>query len=94
MIRYYITDRRAAGGIEPLLRIIETVEADYIQIREKDLTARALFDLTRRAPAIRSMRFERRKTRAPISWCSGLFLQRLAREHRSDSMPSGLRPHP
>jgi thiamine-phosphate pyrophosphorylase len=52
MIRYYITDRRAAGGIEPLLRIIETVEADYIQIREKDLTARALFDLTRRAVVI------------------------------------------
>src|SRR3954471_12737058 len=52
MLRYYITDRRAIGGIEPLLRCIASAEADYIQIREKDLSARALFDLTRRAVAV------------------------------------------
>ena len=52
MLRYYITDRRAAGGIEPLLRCIQTASADYIQIREKDLSAKALLDLTRRAVAI------------------------------------------
>src|SRR5215216_5965451 len=49
MLRYYITDRYAVGGIEPLLRCIERAEADYIQIREKDLSARALFHLTQRA---------------------------------------------
>ena len=52
MLRYYITDRRAAGGIEPLLRCIQAASADYIQIREKDLSAKALLDLTRRAVAI------------------------------------------
>ncbi len=52
MIRYYITDRHAAGGIEALLRCIETVSADFIQIREKDLSARDLFDLTHRAVAL------------------------------------------
>ncbi|MEO8128236.1 MAG: thiamine phosphate synthase [Bryobacteraceae bacterium] len=49
MVRYYVTDRGAAGGIEPLLRSIEAAAADYIQIREKDLSAAALLDLTRRA---------------------------------------------
>ncbi len=52
MLRYYITDRRAAGGIEPLLRCIQAASADYIQIREKDLSAKALLDLTRRAVAL------------------------------------------
>ncbi len=52
MLRYYITDRQAAGGIEPLLRCIQAASADYIQIREKDLSAKALLDLTRRAVAI------------------------------------------
>ena len=52
MLRYYITDRLAAGGIEPLLRCIQAASADYIQIREKDLSAKALLDLTRRAVAI------------------------------------------
>src|SRR5450759_3996952 len=52
MLRYYITDRRAAGGIESLLRCIQAASADYIQIREKDLSAKALLDLTRRAVAI------------------------------------------
>lgn len=51
MLRYYITDRRAAGGIDPLLQFIERALYDgvaYIQLREKDLTARELFRLTRR----------------------------------------------
>jgi thiamine-phosphate pyrophosphorylase len=52
MLRYYITDRCAAGGIEPLLHCIQAASADYIQIREKDLSAKALLDLTRRAVAI------------------------------------------
>jgi len=51
MIRYYITDRHAAGGTEPLLRhIARAMEdgVDLIQIREKDLSARELCGLMRR----------------------------------------------
>lgn len=52
MLRYYITDRRAAGGGEALLGHIARALADgvdFIQIREKDLPAREVCELTRRA---------------------------------------------
>jgi thiamine-phosphate pyrophosphorylase len=45
-----ITDRRAAGGTEALVGLIEKRLAegiDFVQIREKDLEARELFELTR-----------------------------------------------
>ena len=54
-IRYYITDRHAAGGEEAVVRYIERAMAqgvERIQIREKDLTARELSRLARRVLAL------------------------------------------
>jgi len=49
MKRYYITDRKAIGGFRPLLETIRGqmhLGVDYIQIREKDVSARELFEFT------------------------------------------------
>ena len=49
MKRYYITDRRPVGGFRPLLEIIRDqmhLGVDYIQIREKDIAAREIFEFT------------------------------------------------
>ncbi len=49
MKKYFITDRKSAGGFRDLLAIIVDqlhLGVDLIQIREKDLQARALFEFT------------------------------------------------
>jgi thiamine-phosphate pyrophosphorylase len=49
-LRCYITDRHAAGGMVALMRFLELALDDgveYIQIREKDLSARDALDLVR-----------------------------------------------
>jgi thiamine-phosphate pyrophosphorylase len=51
MLRYYITDRHSAGGTERLLEYVQQALADgvdWIQVREKDLSARDLCALVRR----------------------------------------------
>ena len=49
MKRYYITDRKSLGGFRPLLEVIRDqmhLGVDFIQIREKDVPARQLFEFT------------------------------------------------
>lgn len=51
---YYITDRRQLAGITLIECIQRAVDwgADFVQIREKDLPDRQLFDLTSRAVSL------------------------------------------
>src|SRR3954468_2208885 len=44
MIRYYVTDRRSSDVISCAARAVRD-GVDMIQVREKDLSARELFDL-------------------------------------------------
>ena len=66
MKRYYITDRKAVGGFRPLLEVIRDqmhLGVDFIQIREKDLSARELFEFTLAVLEVRD--YEMRKHPPP-----------------------------
>lgn len=55
MKRYYITDRSTIGGLEPLLGMIRrALESgiEMIQVREKDLEARELFEFAQAVKAL------------------------------------------
>jgi thiamine-phosphate pyrophosphorylase len=55
VLRYYITDRKAAGGTEAVLEAIRRnlgSGVDFIQIREKDLSVREVAQLVRSALAM------------------------------------------
>ena len=76
MLRYYITDRRAAGGEAALMAHVERAAAqgvEWIQVREKDLPARELCDLVRRTVAVASPRGTRVlvNSRADVALAAG-----------------------
>lgn len=53
MIRCYVTDRHSLPPDVSLLDAIARADADWVQIREKDLSARELFEIVKRAVAFR-----------------------------------------
>lgn len=76
MRRYYITDRKGAGGLRELLAVIgDQVEdgVEMIQIREKDLAARQLFEFTLAVLEVRGKRSTRIlvNTRADVALAAG-----------------------
>jgi thiamine-phosphate pyrophosphorylase len=69
LIRYYITNRLALPGESALLRNIERLadSIDYLQIREKDLTARELAHLVRDI-----LRVRHPLVRVLVNGCAGI----------------------
>ena len=58
----YVTDRKALGARDPVEKLVDQIRAamaagtDWVQVREKDLTARALLELVRKAVEITTER--------------------------------------
>jgi thiamine-phosphate pyrophosphorylase len=76
LLRYFITDRNLCGGLAPLLELIRKQIAagvEYIQIREKDLSARDLWEFTRVVVAARGSAGSKIlvNERADIAWSAG-----------------------
>ncbi len=72
MKRYYITDRKAVGGgFQGLIEVVRDqlhLGVDMIQIREKDLAARALFEFTLAVLEVRDRELKNRsKTRILVN---------------------------
>jgi thiamine-phosphate pyrophosphorylase len=94
ILRCYITDRFAAGGIERLLECVARAlrdRVDFVQIREKDLPASACLELVRRVLSLENPHGARIlvNSRADIALTAGAHGVHLP----SDSIaPSGLRP--
>lgn len=69
MKRYYITDRKPAGGFRGLLEIIRDqlhLGVDLIQIREKDLLPRELFEFTLTVIELRDRELRQRRQQTRI----------------------------
>lgn len=69
MKRYYITDQKSAGGFRDVLAIIIDqlhLGLDMIQIREKDLPARALFDFTLAVIEVRNRELKKNRSATRI----------------------------
>ena len=74
--RYLITDRTLCGGLSGLFKLLNARMAsgvEYIQIREKDLSARELFEFTRALVGARGQRRTKIlvNTRADIAAAAG-----------------------
>jgi thiamine-phosphate pyrophosphorylase len=76
LLRYFITDRRLCGGLAPLLEIIRQQlrrGVEYIQVRERDLSARDLWEFTRAVVEARGSAASKIlvNERADIAWAAG-----------------------
>jgi len=97
MKRYYITDRKSLGGFRPLLDVIRDqmhLGVDFIQIREKDVPARQLFEFTLAVLEVRNGEIPKRSpvkilvnTRADVALAVGADGVHLPASAPSQTLP-------